>query len=51
MLLQFGKEVGMDSAIHAEVLALREELLVASASIWASTHSFVFEFDSMFVVD
>lgn len=50
MLLQFGKEVFADSVIHADVLALREGLVKAVISHWAFSHSFMFEFDSKFVV-
>lgn len=49
-LLQFVKEVCVDSTVHAEVLALREGFLVATASRWVSSQSFVFELDSNFVV-
>lgn len=30
VLIQFGKKVSADSAIHSELLALREEIFVAS---------------------
>lgn len=33
----------MDLAMHAEVLAFREGLLVVAALRWASSHYFVFE--------
>lgn len=45
VLLQFCKEVIVDLAVEAEVLALREGLLVAVTSCWASTHSFMFKSD------
>lgn len=32
MLIQFGKKVGVDLVVHAEVLILREALLVTAAS-------------------
>lgn len=34
VLLQFGKEVRVDSTVHAEILAFREWILVAKASHW-----------------
>lgn len=40
----------MDSAIYAEVLALREGLLVAATLRWASSHSSMFESFSKLVV-
>lgn len=49
-LLQFGKEVCVDWAVHAEMLVLREGLLGAAASRWTSSHSFVFESDRKYVV-
>lgn len=45
MLLQFGKSVEVESAIHEEVLALPEGLQVAVASRWISFPSFLFELD------
>lgn len=45
VLLQFGKGVSVVSAVHTEVLALKEGLQVAVASRWAYSHSFVFESD------
>lgn len=42
ILLQFGKAMLVDLAVHVEVLALREGLLVAAASHWTSSHSFSF---------
>lgn len=32
MLLQFGKAVEVESAMHVEILVLREDLLVVAAS-------------------
>lgn len=49
-LLQFGRDVKMDLAIHEEVLALQEGLLVEATSRWVSTHSFVFESDCKSIV-
>lgn len=46
ILVQFGKELVVDSTVHVELLALRQGLLVAVASWWALSHSFLFEFDS-----
>lgn len=45
VILQFDKEVSMESAVHVDVLALWEGLLVVAVSRWASSHSFMFEFD------
>lgn len=50
VLLQFGKEVLVDSTVHVEVLAFRGEILVAVTSRWVSTYSFLFESDSKSVV-
>lgn len=50
VLVQFCKEVRVDSAVHTEVLVLREGLLVAMALCWASLHYFMFESDSLSVV-
>lgn len=50
VLAQFGKEVTVDLVVHAEVLALREDLLAVVASWWTSSHSFVFESDSQSVL-
>lgn len=50
VLIQFEKEVLLDSAVHAELLSFKEDILVAAASRWASIHSFVFELDSQLVV-
>lgn len=40
----------MDSTVYVEVMTLRVGLLVAAASQWGSSHSFVFEYDSKPVV-
>lgn len=32
VLIQFGKKVVVDSAVHAELLAFRDNILVAAAS-------------------
>lgn len=50
VVLQFGKEVYVEFAVHVEILVLRERLLVAAALRWFLFHFFVFEFDSKFVV-
>lgn len=50
VLLQFGKEVWVDSALYAELLAFQEDMLVAIASCWASSNFFVFESDSKSVI-
>lgn len=50
VLIQFYKEVRVDSLVYAKVLALKEELLVAAALSRASTHCFKFERDSHAVV-
>lgn len=34
VLLEFGREVSVDSTVHVEVLALREGLLVVATSRW-----------------
>lgn len=49
-LIQFSKEVRVNSTVHVEVVALREGLLVAAASSWASFHSFIFESNSKLAV-
>lgn len=49
-LLKFCKDMTADSTVHAKVLALWEGLLLAVALHWASSHSFLFELDSKFVV-
>lgn len=43
VLIQFGKQVSTDSVVHAEIMALREGLVVAATWQWASSHSFMFE--------
>lgn len=43
VFLQFGKAIGAELAIHAEVLVLREGLLVATVGWWVPSHSFLFE--------
>lgn len=45
-LLHFAKQVEADSAIHAEVLAIKEGMLVAAASKWSGTTTFIIESDS-----
>lgn len=50
ILIQFCKEVRVDSTLHAEVLALSEGLIVVEASHWASFHFFVFKSDSQIVI-
>lgn len=50
VLSQFGKEVLLDLTVHAEVVALREGILVAATSRWVSSYYFVFEFDSNSIV-
>lgn len=51
VLLQFGKEVQVDSTIHEEMLVFREWILVVAASRLASSLFFLFEFDSKLVVN
>lgn len=50
VLLQFCKEVRVNSIVDVDVLALREGLLMLAASPWTSTHSFVFELDLRLVI-
>lgn len=45
-LLYFGKQVMVDSVIQAKILAIREALLIAAASRWATTTTFVIESNS-----
>lgn len=45
VLLQFCEKVRVESTREAEVMALGEGLLAATALYWVSTHSFVFESD------
>lgn len=40
----------MNSIVHAELLTLREGLLVTAALCWAESHGFTFESDSKVVV-
>lgn len=50
VILQLGKEVEVDLVVHAEVLALWEGLFVTATSRWASSHTFMFEFDFVLIV-
>lgn len=50
VLLQFGREVNVESAVHVEMLAFRDDLLVVAALRSALTHLFVFKLDSKSVV-
>lgn len=50
VLLQFFKEVCVDSTIYAEVMTLREGLLVAAVSRWSSSYSFMFELNCKSVI-
>lgn len=50
VLIQFGKEVVVDSMFHAELLALREDILVIVSSRWAFFHSFLLKSNSQSVV-
>lgn len=43
VLLQFNKEVSVESMVHAELMAFREGILIAAALHWAFSHSFLFE--------
>ena len=45
ILLHFGKQIRVDSAIYAEVLVIYEGLFVATASYWENS-SFALELDS-----
>lgn len=46
VLLQFNKKVSVDLAVHAEVVALREGILVVAATLrWTLMHLFIFESD------
>lgn len=49
-LLHFGKQTDAKSGIHAEILAIKEGFLIASASQWANLAWFIFELDSSNVV-
>lgn len=40
-LMHFAKQVEANSAIHAEVLAIREGMLVATTSRWSGVASFI----------
>lgn len=42
ILLQFCKEVKVESVVQMEMMAFKEGLLVTAASPWASSYSFVF---------
>lgn len=42
----FCKEVSVDSAMHAKLLAFREGILIAATSHWAVSYFFLFEFNS-----
>lgn len=50
VILQFGKEVSVQLAIHTELIDFREESLVVAASRWRLSHSFVFELNSKSVI-
>lgn len=50
MLLQFGKEVRVESAVHAKLLAFRKGILVAATFRWTSSHPFVFQLDTKSVI-
>lgn len=50
VLLQFSKEVYVDSAIYPKVLTLWEWLLVMTTSRWAALHFLVFESNTESVV-
>lgn len=50
VLLQFYMKVKVESAVHVEILAFRERILVAAASHWFQSHSFVFELNAKSVV-
>lgn len=50
VLLPFSKEVSVESAIHEKFIAFREEMLVAAASCWVSSHSFLFKSHSHSIV-
>ncbi|OMP03730.1 hypothetical protein CCACVL1_02287 [Corchorus capsularis] len=45
ILLRFSKNIGLAGAAKAEVLAIREALLISCASDWKHTHSLVIESD------
>lgn len=49
-LMHFGKQFVVDSGNHAEILALREGLLVVAASRWGHSIHFLIESDSSNVV-
>lgn len=50
VLIQFGKKVVVDSTVQAELLVLRESILVAAVSRLSSSHSIVFKLDFQLVV-
>lgn len=50
VFVQFSKEVSTDLIVLAEVLSLKQGILVAVASRWNSSHSFLFVSDSKLVV-
>lgn len=45
ILLHFGNHIIAESAIHAKILEIREDFLIASTSHWANSTSFFVEFD------
>lgn len=47
IILHFEKEHLVDSPIEIEVLAIREDLIIANASQWVSLVLFHVEFDSL----
>lgn len=46
VLVQFRKEIVVDLAVYVNLLSLREGILMAAASRWASFLSFPIESDS-----
>lgn len=50
ILLQFKKEVSAKSAIHTEIISIKEGLLITAASRWFSFSHFMLESDSLNVV-
>lgn len=50
ILIQFSKHIHIESAIHAELLAVCEGLLTVTTYCWATSSTFVFEFNFQTIV-
>lgn len=49
-LFHFWKQINADLAIHAEILTIRKDFLIATSSHWTHSANFIFESDSFNVV-